>query len=394
MFFLSQSRLLGGLLLLATQVQPAEGGDADDLWRESTDTGALEAGDPAVVAVLKPIWRKYQLPAMAGGVITRDGLGPIGTIGVRRTGTRVAATLDDRWHLGSETKAMTATLAARLVDQGLLRWDTTVLEVFPELAEACHPGMKRVNLEDLLSHRAGMIGNLEWNSIASAGEALREQRRQVVKAAMNHPPRPAAGPTGHYSNVGYVVVGALIERVTDRAWEQVIREQLFDPLGMNATGFGGVGTPGQLDQPWGHTRSGQPVHRHGPSSDNPPVMGPAGRVHASIRDWARFLTDQLRGARGEGVVLRTDSYLKVFTPPAGGDYALGWRVAERAWGGGTVYTHAGCNTMNYAVTWLAPKRGFGVLVCINQGDDAAAKAADEAAAALIGLQSAPDRVVQ
>jgi hypothetical protein len=61
-------------------------------------------------------------------------------------------------------------------------------------------------------------------------------------------------------------------------------------------------------------------------------------------------------------------------------------VVKRDWGGGTVLNHAGDNTMNHANVWIAPQRDFAVLVCINQGGEAASKASDEAAAALIRLR--------
>ena len=147
----------------------------------------------------------------------------------------------------------------------------------------------------------------------------------------------------------------------------------------------GLGTPGKLDQPWPHFANGQPAPNNGPTVDNPEVMGPAGTVHCSISDWAKFVADQLRGDRGERALLKPESYRQLHTPAIGGDYASGWLIAERPWGGGTVLNHAGSNTMNYAVVWLAPKRDFAVLVCTNQGGESAAKATDEAAAALIKL---------
>jgi hypothetical protein len=67
---------------------------------------------------------------------------------------------------------------------------------------------------------------------------------------------------------------------------------------------------------------------------------------------------------------------------------MGWLVTERPWGGGRVLTHAGSNTMNYAVAWLAPRRDFAVLAATNLGGNKAASACDEAAAALIGLVTA------
>jgi hypothetical protein len=154
---------------------------------------------------------------------------------------------------------------------------------------------------------------------------------------------------------------------------------------MGSAGFGGVGTPGRLDQPWGHGADGRPVSNYGPDADNPPVLGPAGRVHCTLADWAKFIADVLRGARGEKALLDPATYRVLLTPPAGGDYAFGWLVADRDWGGGMVLTHTGSNTMNLAVAWLAPLRNFAVLVVTNQGPPAAAKACDEAAGSLIKL---------
>jgi CubicO group peptidase (beta-lactamase class C family) len=378
-------RFLMATLILNAIFHAADTSPDNDLWLPSSDTSGLTDGDREIISALEPVWRKHRVPAIAGGIITSRGLERLGTIGVRKTGIRTAVTTNDLWHLGSETKAMTATLAARLVEQGSLRWNTTVLELFPDLAESFDPRMKNVTLQKLLTHRAGVVANLDWSSIAAFG-SITEQRLAALKTAMEKPRRAPPGDY-HYSNLGYVVVGAMIERVTKQSWEQALQDQLFAPLRMNAVGFGGTGTPGKIDQPWGHTGRGWPVADNGPSVDNPPVLGPAGRVHASMTDWARFLGDQLAGALGEGSLLRPESYAKIFEPPPGGEYGLGWLVTDRGWGGGTVYTHAGCNTMNYAVTWLAPNRDFGVFVCVNQGDDVAAEAADAAAGALIALQA-------
>jgi CubicO group peptidase (beta-lactamase class C family) len=117
------------------------------------------------------------------------------------------------------------------------------------------------------------------------------------------------------------------------------------------------------------------------------VLSPAGRVHCTIQDWAKFITDQLRGARGEPALLKAASYQKLHTPPFGGDYALGWGAVERDWAGGIALNHVGDNTMNCANVWVAPKRDFAILICINQSGATAFKASDEVAAALIKLHS-------
>lgn len=354
------------------------------------------AGDEPVTRALTRIRNKHRVPAIAGAIVTSRGWQAVGVVGVRKWGTHVAAILNDRWHLGSDTKAMTATLAGSLVEEGRLKWTATAADVFPDLAPAFHAEFKTVTLLQLLSHRAGLPANLNWSRF-SRKDPVTEQRRQAVKQALSAKPEYPPGRQTRYSNLGYVIAGAMIEQVTGVSWEQAIQDRVFGPLGMTNAGFGGTGTPGHLDQPWGHTRAGRPAPGNGPDMDNPPVLGPAGRVHCTIQDWAKFVADQLRGARGEPALLKPATYRVLHAPVADGDHALGWLVTQRDWGGGTVLNHCGCNTMHYANAWLAPRRDFAVLVCVNQGDETAFKATDEAAWALIQLHlsrrpaAVPDR---
>ena len=176
-----------------------------------------------------------------------------------------------------------------------------------------------------------------------------------------------------------------MEKITGQSWEQAVSNEVFAPLQMKSAGFGGTGTPGQMDQPWPHTADGEPTRENGPAMDNPPVMGQAGRIHCSIQDWAKFVQDQLRGDRGEPALLKPATYQKLHTPPFGGDYALGWLAVERDWGGGKVLNHAGDNTMNCANVWIAPRRDFAILVCVNQSSATAFQATDEAVGELIKL---------
>jgi CubicO group peptidase (beta-lactamase class C family) len=175
----------------------------------------------------------------------------------------------------------------------------------------------------------------------------------------------------------------MLEHASGNTWETLMEEQFFRPLGMKRTGVGGTGTEGKTDQPWPHDANGRPMPHNGPAVDNPPVMGPAGTVHAPLADWAAFVTDQLRGARGQEALLRKESY-HIIQKPDRGRYAMGWQTEDRDWGGGPVLTHAGTNTMNYAVVWMAPLRDFAVLVATNQGGEDAWRAVDSAAGKLIG----------
>ncbi len=338
---------------------------------------------------LEAIREAHNLPALTAAIVTPDGATEIVATGVRKAGRPIRVTTRDRWHLGSDTKVMTATLAGTFVAEGKLSWDDKLPDLFPELASRISPKLKDVTYADLLTHRAGLIENLPWAEIAAQGGPLRKQRARAAKTLLTTPPEYPVG-SFHYSNASYVLAGAILERIGGKSWEELMTERLFRPLGMKSAGFGGVGTPGQVDEPWGHEEDGRPVAHNGPRADNAAVMGPAGTVHASLEDWAKFLADQLRGANGQKALLPPKIYAAIQTPPPGETYAFGWGVQRRRWAGGEVFTHAGSNTMNYAICWLAPRRQFGVVACTNQAGPAATAACDEAIQLMIRRHSAPE----
>jgi CubicO group peptidase (beta-lactamase class C family) len=339
------------------------------------------AADQQISELLKVVQQQSDVPAIAGAIVTSKGLVAFGVTGVRKRGTQSLVEPNDLWHLGSDTKAMTATLIAKLVEQKQLTWDTTVGDVFSDNSFKIHPDLQGVTLLHLLSHRSGLPANLdltEYSGVDGRRERLRAVRQELAK-----PPENPPGSKYEYSNLGYIMAGAIIEKVTGKSWEVNLVKHVLGPLQMTSAGFGGTGTPGKVDQPWPHAADGQPVPQNGPQVDNPPVMGPPGRVHCTIQDWSKYVADFLRGMNGKPALLPADAYKKLSAPPFGGDYALGWIVTQREWAGGTALTHSGSNTMNFATVWIAPARDFAVLACTNQGGDVAQAACDAAAAALI-----------
>jgi CubicO group peptidase (beta-lactamase class C family) len=351
-------------------------------WQRGAARGPAH-NDAALAARLEPIRVKHGFPALGGAIVTSDGLQQMAVTGVRKAGTTVDAAPGDLWHLGSDTKAMTAVVIAKLVEQHKLTWQTTIGEVLPKQVAAGSEAFRGITLLQLLSHRAGLVPNIDWGRASKAAANPRSQRFEALPTIAKTPLSSPPGTKYEYSNLGYVVAATMAERAADRAWEDMIHDVVFAPLGMTSCGFGGVGTPGRLDQPWPHGADGKPMPANGPDVDNPEVMGPAGTVHCSLADWAKFVADQLRGLNGTDGVLKAATYAAMHAPPFGGDYAAGWLVTSRPWGGGTVYTHNGSNTMNYATVWMAPARDFAVLVVTNRGGDEAAQVDDEAASALI-----------
>lgn len=334
---------------------------------------------------------QHGLPALAAAVIVEGETVAVEAVGVRAAGREEPVTRDDRWHLGSCTKAMTATLCGVLVEEGLLRWDSTVGEVFADQFEAIHEGWKGVTLAQFLRHRSGLAEDRRPDSLHAKLWALSgpmvDQRRRVVELAFESEPDAPPGSAMHYSNAGYVIAGAMCERVTGKAWEDLMREWVFEPLGMGSAGFGPPGKAGTIDQPRAHRRvdgSWRPVEP-GPRADNPAVLGPAGTVHASLADWAKFVRLHLAGARGEaGLLLRPETFAAMHEDADGQTYAMGWGTPDRSWAGGRALSHAGSNTLWYCVVWAAPEKDFAVLIATNCAGESAPKACDEVAGAVIG----------
>lgn len=339
----------------------------------------------AVRALLEPIRKKHDVPALAAAVVTSEGLVAAGVVGVRKRGAEALATVEDQFHLGSDTKPMTAWLIAWLIEQGLLDWNTPLEKIFPELAKEMTDDLRRVTPTHLLTHHAGLPANLPGGCfVVSLKGTPGEQRQRVVKliapAKLEHRP----GEKYHYSNVGYVVLGVIVEKVTGDSWEARIRKNLFGPLGMKSAGFGPMGEKGKIDQPWQHTGTGEPVDP-GLGADNPAVMGPAGRVHCSLPDWARFMADHLGGARGKKALLKQASYQKMQTTPFEDTfYTLGgWLGQKKAPGKELVLGHDGSNTMNYCSALMVPEEDFAVLIACNQGGEAGKRACHEGREALV-----------
>lgn len=343
---------------------------------------SADVNDPRMKAILEPIRIKHNLPGLAAALVTGQGLEIEGAVGVRKTGMDTPVTVDDLWHFGSDTKAMTATLIGNLVENGLLKWESTPADIFSDLPDSSPSALTKASLLHLLSHRSGLPANLPWGLIRRT-LPMRDQRLAVIKAAsgLNIPGEPPA--PFLYSNLGYAVAGTMAEKAADSSWEDLLKKRIFDPLGMTGAGFGGTGTPGQVDQPWPHYENGTPAEKNGSETDNPPVIGPAGTVHGRLADWAKFIADQIRGVRGEPALLKAETYRRLQTPPFSGPYALGWGTAEFDWTGGRTLTHNGSNGMNYCSAYVVAEKNFAVLVCVNQGGDAAGQACAEAAREIV-----------
>ena len=339
-------------------------------------------------AKLEQLRVQHRLPGIAAAAVREEEIVISATAGLRKVGSPERVTLADKWHIGSCTKSMTATVAAILVEEGRIRWESTIAELFPEWRAKMAAQWRPVTLEQLLTHRSGAPEDAPPDIWADAQKEVgspAQQRIRFVRALLEKQPVASPGSKHIYSNQGYAIAGAMLEKVTKKPWEELMQTRLFTPLRMTSAGFGPPASRGKIDQPWGH-RAGQgklePVPR-GPGADNPPAIGPAGTVHCSIADFARYAGWHARGVRGGQLLLSGNGFATLRRAPAGQAYAMGWGVAEREWGGGATFSHAGSNTMFYAIMWVAPEKNAAFVAATNAAGPEARAACDEAVSAMI-----------
>ncbi|MFQ3594397.1 MAG: serine hydrolase domain-containing protein, partial [Gemmataceae bacterium] len=286
-------------------------------------------------------------------------------IGTRQAGTAHPITQNDLWHLGSDTKAFTATLLGVLHDKGKIDLDAKLVDLFPKLKGTMREEYKEMTLSHALRHRSGLPSNLkDWWSIPTTATQM-NQRLQAVKRGLGMEPVVTPGKRYSYSNLGYVLAGAAAEQAMGEDWEILMDRYVFRPLEIRSAGFGPPGTPGKRDQPLAHDGKGKAIEP-GPRADNPPVMGPAGRLHLSLGDWALFAQDHLAGAKGKGKLLKPETYKRLHQVQKDETYTLGGWAYELD-GGTVVLTHDGSNGGFYCSAALLPGVDLGVLVVCNQG---------------------------
>ncbi len=332
--------------------------------KRGEDTGDAPTAEPLTQATLNDARRNARAPAMIAGWQMRGGAQVILCDGQRSAESSIPVTAGDRWHWGSITKSMTATMAARLVEAGQIKWTSTVGEVLGAKGKI-REDYKPVTLLHLLSHRGGLQPNLDIaamllytrDPLADA----RAERLRYALAALDQKPAAPMGEQMIYSNNGFIVAGAMLEAVTGKPWETLIQVELFGPLGLKTGGFGAPGTMSQIDQPLGHSLQGErrvPA-KVGPGAlnDNPTALGPAGRVHMSVGDMLTYLAAHRDQPEP---FLKAESWTKLHTPPFGGDYALGWIVKSD----GTLW-HNGSNTAWYGEALFNPKTGIAAAACAN-----------------------------
>lgn len=325
-----------------------------------------------IQAELDKIVAKYQIPSMSVMMLKGNKTTVHTYQGVRRIGGKVQITENDSFHLGSCGKAFTSTLVLKLMDEGKLSIEDPISKYLPSLNIEKFGDIK---IKNLMSHTAGIDANVQgdlWLKMFSFDISPVQGRDLALNYISKAKRQAKAGEKFLYSNIGYMLLGKIIETVEKSPYEKVLKQKLFTPLGMKTCSYGPVGRNAGSSGPWPHQlRDGKliAIDPSGIYADNPPAMAPAGGISCNQKDWAKFLSYIIGSSP---IKILSKKSLQILQTVDLDGYTYGaWGKLKRDWSG-TLLSHSGSNTMNYAYVILGLDKKFAFLINTNSPSQDAA----------------------
>jgi D-alanyl-D-alanine carboxypeptidase len=294
---------------------------------------------------------KGGIPEMSYAIIGPTGILELHTSGHHRIddpNTRTQSDIRDLFHLGSNTKAVTSFIAAILIEEGKLTWDTRFFDVFPTWLSMSNPAYEDITLKNLLSHQAGIPAYTDGKEFAVLPIFEGEKEQQRKEFAQQVLRSKALGPIGqsyHYSNAGYTLAALMLEKISGKTWETLIADIIGDQLGMRYK-FGWPNGNNDTTQPYGHCIEDNRIKALTP--DNPykiNLIQPAADLSMPVTDYAKFVQLHLNGLLGQDNELKASTYQ--FMHFGIKDYSMGWSngligdrsVSYHIGSAGTFYTY-------------------------------------------------------
>ena len=312
--------------------------------------------------------QKHHLPAVAVAAMSSKTIWFQEIQGVRVFDRPEHATLDDYFQIGSCSKSVLAVIAALLVEQKLITWQTKFFDVFPELADAADSAYHGITLEDLFLCQAGIKAytNAEEDPFPDIDFSARNRRMEFIRHLIAQPPaaeRRNGGFRHLYSNASYTMASAMLERTDGRSYEELATKTLTDALGLSVH----IGWPNSMypDQPWGHLITKKKTEAFGPDHEYriPDLITPAGDLSMTPRDYARYTQLHLQGLTGKSNYITGDSYRHIHFSHKG--FSLG--VSNGVLGGTRYSGFDGSAGTFFCRSILVPESDFALTIMTNAG---------------------------
>jgi CubicO group peptidase (beta-lactamase class C family) len=290
---------------------------------------ALEGFDAFVSEAIE----KWNVPGSAIAVVRGGETVYARGFGLRDVENDLPMTADTLFAIGSTTKAFTTTLMGTLVDEGKLDWDAPLRNYLPGFRLHDPLTTELITPRDLVTHRSGLPRHdLVWYNDTSSG------RGEMVARIAHLEPSETLRAKFQYNNLMYLTAGYLIEQLTEKSWEESVRERILEPLGMARTNFSVFDSQKNDDfsQPYRESDDDEIEKIPFRPID---LMGPAGSINSSVNEMARWILLNLnRGKVGDIQLVNSSTLADIHSPhmvtgtsqekpeilPIG--YGLGWGI--------------------------------------------------------------------
>lgn len=271
--------------------------------------------------------------------------------------------------IGSCTKAFTTGLLASLHDEGLFDWEKPVSTYIPYFGMKDEFAQKQINGVDICSHRSGLPRHdLIWYGAA-------KPRRELIESIKFMDPSKPFRTTWQYNNFMYLTAGVVAEEITQKKWEDLIQERLFNPLGMTDSKIHFEDFLNTKNKALGYQEEERKIKKM--EYRNIDHMGPAGSIFSSSTDMAKWVQLFLNKGKANDKAILSEAQIEFLLSPkmimnGGGDgetlkqtsYALGWMVSE--YKGKTFIEHGGNIDGFTASVSMMPEENLGIVVLTNK----------------------------
>jgi CubicO group peptidase (beta-lactamase class C family) len=300
-------------------------------------TKSMKVPDTATVDKMgiEGLGEYYNIPGFAYSVIKEGDVVKEGASGFIYKGSNLKVNIENRFNIGSLTKSFTGLIAAKLIDDGVLSWDTNFFDIYPDWKTEANPAYYSITLKDLLSMRAKIqpfTHDVVDSELPLSSTNPIDRRAEFGKYVLSLSPVPE----NTYSNASFSLASIMLEKVSGKSWESLAL-QTAKEIDISID----FGRPNKRDinQTWGHRKDWfgnmNPVS---PKEENsvPFVTAPSGDINMTISDMSKYVNVYIEGISGKNSYIKstTCNYLLFGIP----EYSIGW---GNAYDGDTYAFHNG-----------------------------------------------------
>ncbi|MEL7119607.1 MAG: serine hydrolase domain-containing protein [Bacteroidota bacterium] len=322
-----------------------------------------QTSSPEIDSMINKALNESGIPALTAAVITLDDI-QFGIGGTTQINGEEKVTLKNKFHLGSNSKAITAFIAMKLEEEGKLKLEDKAIELRPEIKGKINEAFVNTSLGDFLSHQAGVqpyTAGAEFLKVADPEGSLSEQRAAFSKFVL----KEDAVTKGTYSNAGYAIAAWLMESVAEMSFEDLL-DKYFNELELEH--FLGFPNKETISNPWGHMDQGQGLTALPPDHfyQLRPYAAPFGDIAMNIIDYSKFIQLNLQGLNETDNFLKAENYKKLHF--GFDNYSYGW--GNTVINGKKVSSHDGSAGTYYCHTILIPEAKLAVIIMANSASQA------------------------